>query len=209
MKRKRNAKESKEAIIRKAVELFSTKGYDSTSMDELATESGLSKAMIFYYFKSKRELYEEVLCRVLDEIYEAVTKKSDTRLDAREELNDFISIYIDFAYAHPYLPSLLLKELSDNGSILPEILFSKMRRLFSHFSEILSRGEADGSFRESKAMVLYFMVTGTINLMVTTSELRKRAYERDETLDTCSECNRETLARELGEKIVSMLRSDS
>ena len=58
---KRDAEASKALIISSAIQLFSQKGYASASMDELAKLCGLNKAMVFYYFKNKKGLYEAVM----------------------------------------------------------------------------------------------------------------------------------------------------
>jgi len=154
---KRDAEASKALIISSAIELFSKKGYASTSMDELAKLSGLNKAMVFYYFKNKKGLYEAV-------------------------------IYAKYACTHSYLPSLLLKELSDSGAVLPpKILFGAMRELFSLFSDILKRGEEQCYFHNAIPMMLYFMVIGTLNLMITTKALRVEASQKEDILlDTCA-----------------------
>jgi AcrR family transcriptional regulator len=50
----------KEKIMVKAVELFSEKGYYGTSIREIANAVGCSLPMLYYYFKNKNDLYEEI-----------------------------------------------------------------------------------------------------------------------------------------------------
>jgi len=141
---KRDAEASKRAIITHAIALFSEKGYASASMDELASRCGLNKAMVFYYFKNKKGLYEAVIQEVLEQIQEAVTEENKTHTRPRDELAGFIRTYAKFACEHPYLPALLLKELSDSGAVVPQMLFSSMRKLFALFSDILKRVKRKG-----------------------------------------------------------------
>ena len=72
---KRDAEVSKALIINNAKQLFSQKGFASASMDELATMCGLNKAMVFYYFKNKRGLYEAVMTQVLKRYSRRFLKK--------------------------------------------------------------------------------------------------------------------------------------
>ncbi len=84
---KRDANASKRSIVLHAIKLFSTRGYSGTSMDELAKACDLNKAMIFYYFKNKKGLYEAVMEEILQEIYKAITQKIDISKNPQEALD--------------------------------------------------------------------------------------------------------------------------
>lgn len=51
----------KERILENAVSMFSEKGYHGTSMRELATASGCSLPTMYYHYKSKNDLFEEIV----------------------------------------------------------------------------------------------------------------------------------------------------
>jgi AcrR family transcriptional regulator len=205
---KRDAEASKQLIITNAIELFSQKGYASASMDELGERCGLNKAMVFYYFKNKKGLYEAVMREVLIEIQQTIVKENKRHSTPEKELEGFIRTYAKFAYEHTYLPSLLLKELSDSGAVVPELLFSSMRQLFALFSDILKRGEEKGSFDNTIPMIVYFMILGTINLMITTKPLRIKASQMEDIdVDTCASCEIEEIADYVVEKIFRMLKA--
>ena len=203
--KKRDAKISKKLILNCATKLFSQKGYNSSSMEELATLCDLNKAMIFYYYKNKQGLYEAVIVDVLDEIYTAVTQANKNHKNPIKELESFIKTFASFAHSHSYLPSLLLKELSDSGAKIPETLFSHMRKLYILFADILHRGEKEGYFHDAVPMILYFMTIGTINLMLTTKKLRIKAYEL-ENIDTCATYDVDKTSDYLINKIKKMLK---
>ena len=206
---KRDAEASRRTIVRNAITLFSQKGYAGASMDELAKMSDLNKAMIFYYFKNKKGLYEAVMHEILQEIYQTITEENKLHDNPLDELEGFIQTYASFACSHPYLPALLLKELSDSGAVIPEVLFASMRKLFALFSDILRRGEERGIFKDVIPMILYFMVLGTLNLMVTTKPLRVKAAQLDDIeVDTCAECDIDEIADYLIRKIKLMLQQE-
>ena len=206
---KRDAEASKALIISNAIQLFSKKGYASSSMDELAKLCGLNKAMVFYYFKNKKGLYEAVMTQVLEEIQQVVLEENVKYTKPIEELESFIRTYAKYACTHPYLPSLLLKELSDSGAVVPEMLFGAMRQLFALFSDILKRGEEKGCFHDANPMVLYFMVLGTLNLMVTTKPLRVAASQKEDiVLDTCAACDMTEIADYIVDKMKKMLKEN-
>ena len=78
-----------------------------------------------------------------------------------------------------------------------------MRKLFAHFSDILRRG----GYKDEIPMVLYFMILGSLNLIVTTKQLRKKATQLDDIeVDTCANCTIDEIAEYLSKKIKLMLK---
>jgi len=205
--KKRDAQTSKRNIIINAKTLFSQKGFSASSMDELALMCDLSKAMIFYYFKNKQSLYELVVEDILQEIYSKIKEESANYQKPIDKLDNFIKTYASFACAHPYFPALLLKELSTSGAVISENLFLHMRKLFALFSNILKNGEEQGCFDDTNPMILYFMVIGTLNLMVTTKPLRIKANELSG-VNTCAKCDIDEISEYLIKKIKKMLKDE-
>jgi len=188
-KQKRDATATKAKILRESRTLFSKQGYDATTVDDIAKESKVNKALIYYYFKNKSGLYNEVMSGLFDSIYEEVTQAGENSKTIVEELEIFVKSYANYAYKNPYFPALLLRELSDSGAHVPEMMFASMRRLFLLLSDILERGREEKVFKESISMVVHFMIIGSINLMITTESLRKKAMLLGGNIDTCSECS--------------------
>jgi len=193
-KQKRDAEATKAKILTSAVALFSKNGFDATTADDIAKESGVNKALIYYYFKNKAGLYETVMSGLFDSIYDEVIKAEKCCNSITAELRAFIETYANYAQRYPYFPALLLRELSDSGAHLPEMMFASMRRLFVLLSDILRRGEETGVFIKSIPMVIHFMIIGALNLLVTTQPLRAKAAAEDATVDTCSECPMDDIA---------------
>jgi AcrR family transcriptional regulator len=51
---------TKEKILKAAEEIFAEKGYDGSSLNEIAKKAGISKTQIFYYFENKKDLLNEL-----------------------------------------------------------------------------------------------------------------------------------------------------
>jgi len=188
-KQKRDAEATKAKIINKARDLFSKKGFDATTTDDIAKTCNVNKALIYYYFKNKSELYSEVMSGLFDAMYREINAARKVCVSTTDELEAFIKTYTQYAHRHSYFPALLLRELSDSGAHLPEIMFASMRKVFVLLSEILKKGEHEGVFVKSIPMLVHFMIIGSINLMVTTTPLREQAMKIDVTVDTCNECS--------------------
>ena len=201
----RDAEATKTKIIKNAMLLFAKNGYDATTAEEIAQASNVNKAMLFYYYKNKAGLYEAVMSHVLEAIHNEIITQDKCCLSPIADLEAFIRTYALYCNKHPYIPSLILRELSDSGAHLPEMMFSSLRKLFELLSEILREGEKQGIFYNIEPMIIHFMIVGTINLLITTKPMRKKAAELDKNLQTCSECDIDTIANYICTKIKLML----
>ena len=68
----KNRNEAEIAILNAAKSVFSVKGKDGATMQEIANEAGINKALLHYYFRNKDLLFEEVF-------FDAVKKKKTKR----------------------------------------------------------------------------------------------------------------------------------
>jgi AcrR family transcriptional regulator len=60
--------EARERIINASIELFSKKGFDAASVNEIAEQANVTKALIYYYFKSKEEILDSLVHSLMDNI---------------------------------------------------------------------------------------------------------------------------------------------
>ena len=204
-KKTRDSEATKAKIIHTSMMLFSTNGYDATTADEISKACGVNKAMIFYYYKNKAGLYGAVLSHALDSIHDEVISKDKEYLEPLEDLKIFIKTYALYCEKHPYLPALLLRELSNSGAYLPDVMFESMRKLFVLLSKILKEGERQKLFHNVEPMLIHFMIVGTINLFITTKPLRKKSSKLEDEIDTCCDCDMEYVADYIFSKVKLML----
>lgn len=58
-----------EEIVKKAIRVFAKKGYENTSMDDIADRAKVAKGTLYYYFPSKEDLYQQVMVQTLRNIF--------------------------------------------------------------------------------------------------------------------------------------------
>jgi AcrR family transcriptional regulator len=93
------------AIMQAGTELFTEKGYDATTMTEIASRSGTATASLYRFFPTKESLAEALLVRfaehVLDELSAlAARARSMTPRDAADAFVDFsFSLYLERRFA--------------------------------------------------------------------------------------------------------------
>ena len=77
--------DTKTTILRKALRLFLERGYDETSLNDIAGAVGVSKPAIYHHFESKDALFHEVLSL----FFEEMTRWSEDRFRSCDTLESF------------------------------------------------------------------------------------------------------------------------
>jgi AcrR family transcriptional regulator len=91
----RSAQDSRDEILKAAMHLFANRGFHETSMSEVAREAHVSKALIFWHFKTKEELFVAVLNRLLEPYFIDFAEEAGV-LEERAQIRKLVEFYLDF-----------------------------------------------------------------------------------------------------------------
>ncbi len=120
-----SAPERRSRIERSATELFASRGYAATSVEEIARAAGVTKPMLYRHFESKQELCIRLLERHRDELVSAPLARFDPDApDRRKHLSAMIGAWLDHARANPAATRLLFTPIGgdpDVGSVQREL----------------------------------------------------------------------------------------
>lgn len=75
----------KKELIKIAYELFISKGYENTSVDEIIASAGIAKGTYYYYFESKEKMLEDVVNMMIDEGVKRAEKVIESQLELEEK----------------------------------------------------------------------------------------------------------------------------
>jgi AcrR family transcriptional regulator len=89
------AQDSRDEILKAAMRLFAVRGFHETSMAEVARGASVSKALIFWHFKTKEELFMAVLNRLLEPYFIDFTEEAGA-LDEKAQILRLIDLYLQF-----------------------------------------------------------------------------------------------------------------
>ncbi|MFO0749551.1 MAG: TetR/AcrR family transcriptional regulator [Myxococcota bacterium] len=124
-------------ILHAADELLAERGPDHVSMRDIAERAGVNKALIFYYFGSRTQLFEKVLERYYRNHAKALANAFTGGGSPRERVRRAIDAYLDFMDQNHLFSRLVMQEVArhDDGT-LPQIranlhqLYELMREEF-------------------------------------------------------------------------------
>ncbi|MCL5271288.1 MAG: TetR/AcrR family transcriptional regulator [bacterium] len=101
---KPNGHKARERIMQAAIELFSRQGYDATPVREIVREAGVTKPVLYYYFKNKDDLFQQVIADLLDNFAGRLQAICDaTAGDFKGQLCRIADLYFEGARTQPHV----------------------------------------------------------------------------------------------------------
>jgi TetR/AcrR family transcriptional regulator len=113
--------EKQKIIIDAALKSFGTNGYKKTSVSDIAAAAGISKAMIFHYFGTKKALYLYLIDLCGTTLMNEIDEKFDyTVTDFFDRIKLSSNIEISVMKKHPAIPSFLTSMYFENDEEVKE-----------------------------------------------------------------------------------------
>lgn len=152
----------KKEIMHIAAQLFSEKGYHDVTMDEIAERVGVAKGTIYLYFKSKENLYLEILedrYKAIESLLEKEIAKSDT---APKKLRKVLKII--FGFYRQNLDVLRILSRDETHLIREHYEFTEHWRLrrVKLYEKILEKGLKEHSFRPINIKLAALIIFGLV-----------------------------------------------
>ena len=153
---------TRDAVFQAAASLFSARGFDGVSVDDIAAAAEVNKAMIYYHFEDKLALYRSVVADMLSAVGERVTAIATAAVAPQQKLDRFIENFVRLADERPWFPTLMLREIAEGAPHLDLDTLAHIRTVFLSFGRILQEGEAAGVFRKVHPILAYTSIVGPL-----------------------------------------------
>ncbi len=139
--------ETADRILAAAEEAFAAHGLAGARTERIAARAGVNKALLYYYFRSKRDLYRAVLRHLLEQLHRTSEPGADAPSSSREQLAGFVNRYFDFLATHPNFPRLMQREVMESKGELDWVLRDYYRPLLEGLVRLIAQGVRRGEFR--------------------------------------------------------------
>ncbi len=134
--RLRGGADTRTRIQQVALELFTERGYEATSLREIAERIGVTKAALYYHFKTKEDIVESTLCdraALVQDLIDWAERQPKT-IETRHE---FLRRYSDMLYESGYFPLMRFFE-RNQSSMAKHPSGAQMRGRMLRIVEILT-----------------------------------------------------------------------
>jgi AcrR family transcriptional regulator len=148
-KRARRGDDARVDLKETAIDCFARYGYQGTSIDRIARESGVTKGAIYYHYKDKNDLLAAAVADRVAE-FEARVQTACEGADPVESLRRVIAVSIEHAVSNdrPRFAIKLMVEAIDTHDPLLEAMRGMMRRFRGFLRNIVRTGQESGMFRD-------------------------------------------------------------
>ena len=132
-------------------------------MSDISKKARISYGLVYHYFKSKEHLFEAILNRWWQGLFEVMTKIRAERRSAPQELRGIIDYFMDMYQGHPDLVNIFVTEISRSTSNLTPKRLKNFQEFMFLTDGIMLEGQQAGVLRNDfKARYLTYIFLGSL-----------------------------------------------
>jgi AcrR family transcriptional regulator len=164
-------------IYRVAAEIMCQKGYEATSMNDIAEAAGLTKAGIYHYIRGKEDLLFEIMNYAMDVVDQGIIAHASQVEDAEERLRAIIERHSRSVLEGVGALTIVLEEITALTPSHRRAITTRKRVYFEFIRGTLEQLAREGKLREVNPTVAAFSLLGMILWI-------SRWYRRDGAITT-------------------------
>jgi len=140
--------------------VFSRHGFRGSTIDQISEEAGMSKPNLLYYFKSKQDIHETLLSRLLDS-WLAPMKELSKDGDPLEEILNYVRRKVEMARDYPRESRLFANEILQGAPRIKSILEGEVNDLLNEKVAIITGWMDNGELKTVDPKHLIFSIWAT------------------------------------------------
>ena len=198
--------DKRQTILTATMKLFGQKGFEGTSVREIAAEAEVNPAMISYYFGSKEKLFERLVeqrAAFLKGVFAEIV--NNTNLSNIEKLYVIIDSYVDRIFTSPQFHHLLHRELSlERRPQMKDAIAEILLRNFVSVKKMIRDGIESGEFREVDTELTIASIVGTISYLLSSEVMCRKILQKNKDFNPY---HSRKLKERVGEYLKELMRS--
>ncbi len=158
-KRRRRPEEVRQRVLEAATEAFAISGFDGASTRAIATDAGVSLPLLIYHFKSKEELWYEVVRGMVNatSLSDIIDQSTES---ATEQLRLIIHRMVTAFAEQPHIHRMMTLEAHVASERLSWMCETLIRRDFEALCKLIEKAQAEGAVRAGNPARLRYAIIG-------------------------------------------------
>ena len=156
----------RDEILSEAARLFRRKGYSGTSMQDIASEVGILKGSIYYHFKSKDEIFREVLQKGISPVLKKAEFIYGNKSTPREILRQLIENHVNYIINNDYSLVIFSQEKEKISDKQTRDYVLSRNRYEKIFKDVLAEGIKAGDFPQVDVSLTVLAILGMCNSII-------------------------------------------
>ena len=156
---------SRERLLKSAIELFNRKGYASASVREIVAAAGVSKPVLYYYFRNKEGIYLHMMREGFSKFESMLKATSGEKESSAERIRLLSGRSLDLFREHIEVARLMYAIYYGPPQGAPFFDFDAHHRKFQDaVHRLVEEGIRSGEFRKGNAEDMMWAVIGAVNV---------------------------------------------
>jgi AcrR family transcriptional regulator len=149
-------------VYRIAAEIMCQKGYEGTSMNDIAAAAGLTKAGIYHYIRGKEDLLFGIMTYAMDNLDERVIAPAQEIVDPEQRLRKIVEGHTKSLLEGVGAITIILEETPALTAAHRRIIKTRKRAYFDFIRHTLQQLESEGKLRDVNLTTAAFSLLGMI-----------------------------------------------
>ncbi len=154
-------------VLQAASGLFSAKGYSNVSIRDICRAAGTTAPVIYYYFGSKKGLFDAVARKEISmaDFIERLSSVAERR-ERKESVESFIRAYLSYFPEHAFDPGLYMRDSATLDKRSAQMVSDDLDRIRAIAAGLISRCIEEGEFRRTDPQLAADCLLGMLNRVI-------------------------------------------
>ncbi len=150
-------------ILEKSLDLFSSKGYDATSVREICEAAGITKPTLYHFYGSKEGVYRALVEDALEGFQAEIVRTVEGKASARDRLTRVARLYCETGRAQRELMRFIFSLIHNPATSAPRTDFPRFYGdLLARVAAVVDEGVAAGEFRPGSTDIRMLVLMGAL-----------------------------------------------
>ena len=142
--------------------LFAERGFDGTSIREIAEQAGATKALIYHYYDSKEALYQTLLEDAVSGVVAQIEAIATDGTEPEAQIRAVVQVFIDAYHDAPHRFQMVQRTIDDHHTIAAVLAERWFSRAHLALQDIVARGVDQDSLKPLPVQMVPLAVIGLV-----------------------------------------------
>ena len=156
---------TKKAIFNAAIKVFSIEGYDSATVDEIASEAGVAKGTLYYHFASKEEIFNFLIEEGIKLLQNSVDIKTAKHSNYIDKIKAIVLIQIKIVAKYENIITIILSQFwgtEQRNKKCQNLVYEYIGQIEKIVQEGIEKGEIKEGDTRAIASEIYGLICSTL-----------------------------------------------
>ena len=174
---------TKRDIFQSAIKNFSTNGYDGATMDEISLNAGVAKGTVYYYFKSKDEVFKYIITEGVSLLRQQIESINTGNGDYSHKLRELSKDQLKLVYENKDLFKVIMSQ-AWGGKIRHLELRGLLKIYMEDLEKFLTKAMEDGAIKKCEPSFFTYIYFGTLVSVAIYYVINNDSMKLDEITDS-------------------------